>query len=212
MMIIWSVMTFLKVGALAFVAMLALGCSSAATSTSKPPPSPGPLLSPGCTTSAAKGRCGPYDGYRQIIGTTSSTYIGNNVWNPILGARQTLSANDPGDWQVTANLPVGNSAVVSYPSIGANYGQITDVPTPLTSYSSIHSLVQREYERHRRHQCLGGLRHLAGAGQLLPSGFEMRGLRGHDPARLRWQRRLHHCGLCLLRRVRWCPGARLASV
>ena len=138
-MIIWSVVTFLKVGALAFVAMLALGCTSAATSTSKPPPSPGPLLSPGCTTSAAKGRCGPYDGYRQIIGTTSSTYIGNNVWNPISGARQTLSANDPGDWQVTANLPVGNSAVVSYPSIGANYGQITDVPTPLTSYSSIHS-------------------------------------------------------------------------
>jgi hypothetical protein len=61
------------------------------------------------------------------------------VWNPIPGWRQTLHATDPGNWHVTANMPAGNTAVVSYPSIGANYGQVTDAPTPLTNYSSIYS-------------------------------------------------------------------------
>ena len=36
-------------------------------------------------------------------------------------------------------MPAGNTAVVSYPSVGANYGQVTDLPTPLTNYSSIYS-------------------------------------------------------------------------
>jgi len=61
------------------------------------------------------------------------------VWSPISGWRQTLRANNPGDWQVTANMPAENTAVVSYPSIGANYGRITNVPTPLRSYSLIFS-------------------------------------------------------------------------
>ena len=136
--------------ALVLVAMLAVGCGGVATSVPEPPPAsglspvtagPGSTAPPSaaCTASAAKGRCGPYDTYRHITGTTASTYIGNNVWNPIPGQRQTLYANDPGDWSVTANLPAGNTAVVSYPSIGANYGQITDVPTPLADYSSFYS-------------------------------------------------------------------------
>jgi hypothetical protein len=135
--------TFLRVAALALVAMLVVGCGSAATPTSKPPPSPKPppSLSPSqiCTTSAPKGGCGPYDSYSQITGTTSSTYVGNNVWNPIASWQQTLHAIDPGNWRVAANMPAGNTAVVSYPSIGANYGQVTDFPTPLTHYSSIYS-------------------------------------------------------------------------
>ncbi len=92
-----------------------------------------------CTTSAAHGSCGPYDHYPYITGTTSSTRIGNNVWSPISGWRQTLRANNPGQWKVIANMPAGNTAVVSYPSIGANYGRITNVPTPLSSYSRIRS-------------------------------------------------------------------------
>ena len=131
------VATFLKVAALAFVVMLAVGCSTAPTPTPKPFPTPS--LHPDCTTSSANGRCGPYDNYPQITGTTSSTYVGNNIWNPIPGLRQTLYAADPGNWQVTANMPAENTAVVSYPSIGANYGQITYLPTPLANYSSIYS-------------------------------------------------------------------------
>jgi hypothetical protein len=53
--------------------------------------------------------------------------------------QQRLYAADPGNWHVTANMPAGNTAVVSYPSIAVNYGQITNVPTPLTRYSSIYS-------------------------------------------------------------------------
>lgn len=166
-MIPLSVVTYLKLAALALMAVLAVACDSAAVSASRPAtsaPKPGtsapkprtsapkpatsaPKALPSrrvsrstvCMTSAAKGRCGPYDNYRQITGTTSSTYVGNNVWSPIHGSRQTLYAADPGTWHVTANMPAGNTAVVSYPSIGANYGRVTDVPTPLTHYSSIHS-------------------------------------------------------------------------
>lgn len=92
-----------------------------------------------CTTSATRGSCGPYDRYPYITGTTSSTRIGNNVWSPVSGWRQTLRANNPGQWMVTATMPDRNTAIVSYPSIGANYGRITNVPTPLSSYSLIRS-------------------------------------------------------------------------
>jgi hypothetical protein len=98
-----------------------------------------PGTAKGCSTSAAQGKCGPYDSYPDITGTTSSTYIGNNVWNPVHGSQQTLTATDPGDWQVTANMPAGNTAVASYPSIGANYGQSNNVSTPLSSFSLIDS-------------------------------------------------------------------------
>jgi hypothetical protein len=137
-----SISRALKVAASALVAMLAIGCSGAATSTPKPSPSPSQSpasLYAACTTSAAEGGCGPYDNYQRITGITSSTYVGNNVWNPIPGWRQTLYANSPGNWQVTANMPNGNTDVVSYPSVAVNYGQVTDVPTPLTDYSSIPS-------------------------------------------------------------------------
>jgi hypothetical protein len=36
-------------------------------------------------------------------------------------------------------MPAGNSSVVSYPSIGANYGRRTNVPTPLSAFSTIRS-------------------------------------------------------------------------
>jgi hypothetical protein len=132
------VLTSPKIAAVAIVAMLAGGWSGGVTLT-KPLASARPPASDVCTTSALKGECGPYSTYRQITGTTSKTHIGNNVWNPIPGAHQTLSATNPGSWYVTATLPPRNTAVVSYPSIGANYGRVTDVPTPLTHYSSIYS-------------------------------------------------------------------------
>ena len=92
-----------------------------------------------CRTSSAQGSCGPYDSYRKITGTTSSTRIGNNVWSPISGWHQALRANNPGQWKVTATMPSGNTAVVSYPSIGANFGRITNVPKPLSRFSAIRS-------------------------------------------------------------------------
>ncbi len=90
-----------------------------------------------CTTSEAKGSCGPYDNYPGINATTSSTYIGNNVWNPINGWHQTLIATDPGNWSVTANMPNGNTAVVSYASVGTNYGKVTSEGTGLSTLTSM---------------------------------------------------------------------------
>jgi len=92
-----------------------------------------------CTTSAAKGSCGPY-GYPQITGTTDDgPTVGQDVWNPIPGWQQTLRATDPGNWYVTARMPTGNTAVVSMPGSTANYGQVTNTSTPLSHYSSIYS-------------------------------------------------------------------------
>jgi hypothetical protein len=121
---------------LALVLTLALGCAAALDTAV-----PASQAATGwkCTTSDQQGSCGPYDGYRRITGTTSSTRIGNNVWSPISGWHQTLKANSPGDWKVVANMPRGNTAVVSYPSVGANYGRITNVPTPLKNFSAIRS-------------------------------------------------------------------------
>lgn len=123
-----------KVAALALVAALAGACGVH-------PAAPAAAASPshGCSTSAANGRCGPYDGYRRIAGITSSTYIGNNVWHPVAGWAQSVYATDPGDWYVRADMPAGNSAVVSYPSVGANYGETSGAPTPLSDYTSLSS-------------------------------------------------------------------------
>jgi hypothetical protein len=79
-----------------------------------------------CVTSDQRGECGPWN-YPKIQGLTSGnedkTTVGNNIWSPIPGGTQTLQANNPGDWHITANLHAGNTAVVSYPSLSADYHQ-----------------------------------------------------------------------------------------
>jgi hypothetical protein len=115
-----------------------------ASQTTQPNPTPDPTTSapapsgPVCSTSAAKGECGPY-GDSQITSTTSNTSVGNNVWAPISGWQQTLHAANPGDWSVTSNMPAGNTAVVSYPSLGANFGLASGGPTPLSDFASVYS-------------------------------------------------------------------------
>ena len=85
-----------------------------------------------CVTSAAKGSCGPYL-YPAITGSDgTNTTVGQDVWNPISGWAQTLHASDPGNWYVTANMPAGNTAVVSFPNTGESYDS-----SPLSSFSSI---------------------------------------------------------------------------
>jgi hypothetical protein len=126
---------------LLLVAVLAVGCSAAPgpAPSSTPSQSRPPSLSDACTVTAAKGSCGPYSKYSPITGTTSATNIGNNVWNPISGWKQTLYSVNPGEWSVTANMPAGNTAVVSYPSLGANYGQVSGNAEPLSDFSSLDS-------------------------------------------------------------------------
>jgi len=72
-----------------------------------------------CVTSKANGSCpksGAYTYYPQITASNGyNTYVNQDVWNPIDGWQQTLYSTNPGDWYVIANMPVGNTAVVSYP-------------------------------------------------------------------------------------------------
>ena len=87
-----------------------------------------------CVTSAAKGACGPYL-YKPITQSDgSNTTVGQDVWSPIPGWSQTLYATNPGDWYVTANMPAGNTAVVSFPNVGESYSE-----PALSSFSSIYS-------------------------------------------------------------------------
>ena len=135
-------------GVLAALALVVVaGCSSgqvagsAATSSPSPATSsaaPAGTASPGapglCVTSTAKGSCGPYL-YGDITPSNGrTTTVGQNVWNPVSGWSQELHATNPGDWYATANLPSGNTAVVSFPNTGQNY----DSP-PLSSFSRIYS-------------------------------------------------------------------------
>jgi hypothetical protein len=68
----------------------------------------------GCTTTADTGSCS-YPPY----------YISNNVWNPVPGASQTLSADSVNLWAARATIPTGGSNVVSYPAV------FYDLPTPI---------------------------------------------------------------------------------
>jgi hypothetical protein len=87
-----------------------------------------------CVTSAAKGSCGPYL-YPAVTGSNGNdTTVGQDVWNPISGWSQTLYAMSPGSWYVRANMPAGNTAVVSFPNTGESYGS-----NLLSSFSSISS-------------------------------------------------------------------------
>lgn len=77
-----------------------------------------------CSTNSQNGECWPYSD-RLIEGLGSGNQakigVGNNIYSPISGASSTVYANSPSDWMVTADMPAGNTAVVSYPSLGADY-------------------------------------------------------------------------------------------
>jgi hypothetical protein len=89
-----------------------------------------------CTTSATTGRCGPYPGYSQVRGASSDPTVDQNMWATQAGYTQTLHANGPGDWYVTANGNVGNGAVLSYPNTGFQMqGKVDDYTSITSSFS-----------------------------------------------------------------------------
>lgn len=95
-----------------------------------------------CVSTKAEGSCGAYYVPRQIAGSNGyNTYVQQNVWGPIPGWHQKLVSRSPGNWYIIANMPRGNTAVVSYPNIG----QIMSDPRndqrslPLSGYASIQS-------------------------------------------------------------------------
>jgi hypothetical protein len=90
-----------------------------------------------CVTSVNNGTCGPYT-FSGISGGGQTEVI-QDVWNPISGAAQTLTAFNPGDWSVSAKMPAGNTAVVSYPDTQQLYTTTSNTPDPLSNFSSITS-------------------------------------------------------------------------
>jgi hypothetical protein len=87
-----------------------------------------------CAQTSLKGQCGPYL-YSAMSGSNGqNTWVGQNIWNPISGASQSLYANNPGDWHAVANMPAGNTAVVSFPNGSEQYNDPL-----LSSFSSIYS-------------------------------------------------------------------------
>lgn len=93
-----------------------------------------PAYASTCTTSAAQGSCGPYD-YSQITSSDGTgTYVNNDVWSPVSGWSEVLTAANPGSWSVVANMPAGNNSVVSYPDVQELYNNV-----PLSSYTSLTS-------------------------------------------------------------------------
>ena len=139
--------------AIAAAAIAAAGCSSqhgtAASSGAVPTPhstdvpastSQSPASTPlapmppgACTTSKVDGGCGPFS-YPRVQNSSMDPTVGQNVWNPISGWHQTLTAANPGNWRVTANMPAGNTGVVSFPNTGAQYDD-----EPLSKFSRIDS-------------------------------------------------------------------------
>jgi hypothetical protein len=92
---------------------------SADPTTAAPPPPSGT-----CTTSSSSGECGPYSDPRIEglgSGNQDKLQVGNNIWAPVSGASQTLYSNGPADWHVMANIPSGNTSVVSYPSLAVDF-------------------------------------------------------------------------------------------
>lgn len=119
-----------RVGLLAVVLCLAAwqaACGSSGGGNVSPPP---PSTS---STSDAKGQFGPYLYPPITYSNGSNTYVAQDVWNPIAGWVQTLYPTDPGNWYVTANMPSGNTAVISYPHTQQLYYQ------SLSNFTAIYS-------------------------------------------------------------------------
>lgn len=100
------------------------------TLSARPTVSSSPLIY-SCVTSNFSGRCGPYN-TSVVTGASGAPYVDQNVWGPIRGQTQTLSANSTGDWQVVSQVPAGNTAVTAFPNTGAPFGE-----APLSSFSTI---------------------------------------------------------------------------
>ncbi len=96
-------------------------------------PSPSPTGTP-CVTSAADGSCGAYLDPQIADSDGDNTYVTNDVWNPIPGWSQTLTAYGPDNWQAVVDMPAGNTAVVSYPDVQQLFGD-----APLSSFASMTS-------------------------------------------------------------------------
>ena len=104
------------IGATAVTSKAGIGVTAATSSTSY-----------SCTTSDLKGGCGPYPNDQSILingrvpgGVNEpNPYVAQNNWGGNSAYTATLSANNTGDWRVTANVnPPQDGSVKAYPDAG----------------------------------------------------------------------------------------------
>jgi hypothetical protein len=94
-----------------------------------------------CTTSAALGKCGPYDDTEVTDNGGGNSNVQNDVWNPIAGWSQTLHVISEGRWWATVNIPP-NTSVVSYPDTDILFSNWGGGANPsIDSFSYINSAV-----------------------------------------------------------------------
>lgn len=95
-----------------------------------------PAMAAACTTSAADGNCGPYSDPGVYQGANGSDLVAQDVWNQIPGWSQTLTASSDSNWSVSANMPAGNGAVVSYPDTQVTYTLSSGKPDPVSDFGA----------------------------------------------------------------------------
>jgi hypothetical protein len=91
-------------------------CTTTTTSSTTSSSSTSPPSTWSCVTSAPEGTCGPY-AYAGITNANGfNTYVTNHCWGDPT-CQQTLSANNPGQWQIVARQAAGNTSVRTYPNV-----------------------------------------------------------------------------------------------
>jgi hypothetical protein len=92
-----------------------------------------------CVTSVPLGICGPYY-YPPVTGSNGSNVnVQNGYWNSAnapAGSLQTMYAIDPGNWYVTANFPLGETEIWTYPNSDAIY---LSAPPLVSSFRYLYS-------------------------------------------------------------------------
>jgi len=85
-----------------------------------------------CITSATNGHC-PFPSDSYIIGANSNPYVDQNVWSGNGSYQQTLYANSPEDWYITANADTDFGGVLTYPNTGFDMTGTVDGFSSITS-------------------------------------------------------------------------------
>ena len=81
-----------------------------------------------------------WTGLTDTTGSVADVLIDNGVWNPKAPlSAQTLNANSPNNWQVTTNIANGNTEVLTFPYVGADFINQSGNTFPLSSYTQITS-------------------------------------------------------------------------
>jgi hypothetical protein len=109
------------------------GSTQAPSSPAQTPPAP---VGSTCVMTAPtpNGSCLFPDPQPEFVGMAQdgTPEVDTNMWNPISGASETLTATSPSNWNVVANMPAGNTGVVAYSNSWAR-----DYQGTVDSYSKI---------------------------------------------------------------------------